>query len=97
MKRDVTLDPGWTFTGTVLGPDGKPLAGARKCDLNARYRWEHERMTTAEFAGGFNPRRPHAILFQHPEKGLVGAAQPPKENGGSVTVRLEPGAAVTGR
>ena len=28
VKRDVTLDPGWTFTGTVLGPDGKPLAGA---------------------------------------------------------------------
>ena len=28
MKRDVTLDPGWTITGVVLGPDGQPLAGA---------------------------------------------------------------------
>ena len=54
-------------------------------------------MKTAEFTAWFNPRRPHDVLFQHPEKGLVGVAQPPKENGGSVTVRLEPGAAVTGR
>src|SRR5262249_43376710 len=28
VRRVVTLDPGWTFTGTVLGPDGRPLAGA---------------------------------------------------------------------
>jgi hypothetical protein len=44
-----------------------------------------------------NPRRPRDVFFQHLEKGLVGVAQPPKENGGSVTVRMEPGAAVTGR
>jgi hypothetical protein len=52
-------------------------------------------MKTAEFTGWFNPRRPD-VLFHHPEKGLVGVAQP-KENGSSITVRLEPGAAVAGR
>ena len=31
------------------------------------------------------------------ETGLVGVAQPPKKDGGSVTVRMEPGATVTGR
>jgi protocatechuate 3,4-dioxygenase beta subunit len=97
VRRDVTLDPGWTFTGTVLGPDGKPLAGARRCDLNGRRQWEHGRMTTAEFGGGFNPHHLHDILFQYPEKGLIGVARPPKEDRGSVTVRLERGAAVTGR
>ena len=61
-------------------------------------RWDREAMKTAEFTvRGFNPRRPRDVLFQHPEKGLVGVAQPPKENGGSVTVRMEPGATVTGR
>src|SRR5262249_4745571 len=25
VRRDVTLDPGWAFKATVLGPDGKPL------------------------------------------------------------------------
>src|SRR5262249_18519287 len=29
VKRDVTLDPGWRLTGTVLDSDGKPLAGTR--------------------------------------------------------------------
>ncbi|HEV3255969.1 MAG TPA: sigma-70 family RNA polymerase sigma factor [Gemmataceae bacterium] len=100
VKRDVTLDPGWTFKGTVLGPDGKPLAGARSFDLNrlnGRAWWEVERMKTAEFTGGFNPRWPRDILIQHLEKGLVAVAQPPKKNGGTVTVQMEPGAAVTGR
>jgi protocatechuate 3,4-dioxygenase beta subunit len=95
VRRDVTLDPGWTFTGTVLGPDGKPLAGARSFDLNGRCWWEQ--MKTAAFSGGFNPHRPYDVFFQHPGKGLVGVAHPPKENGGSVRVRMGPGAAVTGR
>jgi protocatechuate 3,4-dioxygenase beta subunit len=94
VKRDVTLDPGWTFTGTVVGPDGKPLAGAWGFGVTG----EHEKTKTAEFTvQPFNPRRPHAVLFQHLEKGLVGVAQPPTENGGSVTVRMGPGAAATGR
>jgi hypothetical protein len=97
VKRDVTLDPGWTFTGTVLGPDGRPLAGARGFGLNGAV-WDREGMKTAAFTvRGFSPRRSWDVLFRHPEKGLVGVARPPKENGGSVTVRLEPGAAVTGR
>jgi 5-hydroxyisourate hydrolase-like protein (transthyretin family) len=97
VRRDITLDPGWTFTGTVLGPDGKPLPGARSFGLGDRG-WSHEALKTAAFTvQAFNPRRPRDVLFQHPEKGLVGVARPPKENGGSVTVRLEPGATVTGR
>jgi RNA polymerase sigma factor (sigma-70 family) len=94
VKRDVTLDPGWTFTGTVLGPDGQPLAGAWSFGV---FR-ERGKEKAAEFrVHAFNPRRPHAVLFQHLQKKLVGVAQPPKENGGSVTVQMGPGAAVTGR
>jgi protocatechuate 3,4-dioxygenase beta subunit len=98
VRRDVTLDPGRALKGTVLGPDGKPLAGARVLNLNSSMLgWGREGMRTAEFTGWFNPRRPREFLLRHPEKGLVGVAQPPKENGSSVMVRLEPGAAVTGR
>jgi sigma-70-like protein len=97
VKRDVTRDPGWTFTGTIRGPDDKPLAGARGLGLTD-YSWEGAGMKTAEFTvRAFNPQRPRPVLFIHPEKGLVGVARPPKENGGSVTVRLEPGAAIVGR
>jgi RNA polymerase sigma factor (sigma-70 family) len=98
VKRDVTLDPGWALKATVLGPDGKPLAGARVLNLNSsRLWWGREGMKTAEFTGWFHPRRPRDLVLRHPEKGLVGVAQPPKENGGSVTVRMGPGATVTGR
>ncbi len=101
VKRDVTLDPGWTFKGTVLGPDGRPLAGAWGIGLTARGTfWEsdYEVMKTAEFTvSGYNPHRPRPIIFQHPEKGLVGVAQPPKNKGDSITVQLRPGATVEGR
>jgi hypothetical protein len=97
VRRDVTLDPGWSFKVTVLGTDGKPLAGARVLDLNSYHiGWGAEGMK-AEFTGWFNPRRPKEYLLSHPEKKLVGVARPPKENGGSVTVRMGRGAAVTGR
>jgi protocatechuate 3,4-dioxygenase beta subunit len=97
-KRDVPLDPGWTFSGRLLGPDGKPLTGARGFSVSDRFRSWMDRSDTAEFTVRcFNPRQQRDILFQHPEKGLVGVVQPPKENGGSVTVQMQPGATVTGR
>jgi RNA polymerase sigma factor (sigma-70 family) len=96
VLRDVTLDPGRKIKGTVLGPDGQPLPGTRNLFLAGTW-WDREATKTAEFAGWFNPHETPEILFQHPEKGLIGVVQPPKENGGSVTVRLEPGATVTGR
>jgi hypothetical protein len=59
--------------------------------------WDNEATRTAEFTAWFNPHERYEIVFQHPEKGLVGVTQPPQENGGPATVRLEPGATVTGR
>src|SRR5262249_55164365 len=97
LVRDVTLDPGWTFQCSLVGPDGKPLVGARSFDLNREHWWEREPMKSAQSAGAFTPRRPYEVLFQHGEKGLVGVAQPPKVKGGTLTVRMAPGAAVTGR
>jgi RNA polymerase sigma factor (sigma-70 family) len=97
VRRDVTLDPGWTFTGTVLGPDDKPLVGARYFGLSDRD-GPYNTTKTAEFTvKAFNPRRPRDVFFQHPEKGLVGVARPPKENGGSIIVKMQPGATITGR
>ena len=100
VKCDLTIDSGGTFTGTVLGLDGRPLAGAWAIGLDSREGpWErHEPMKTAEFTvRRFNPRHPRPILFQHPKNGLVGVAQPPKNKGDSITVQLRPGAMVTGR
>jgi protocatechuate 3,4-dioxygenase beta subunit len=96
VGRDITLDPGWTFTGTVLGPDGKPLAGAWGLGLSPRT--DLEALKTAEFTvSQFNPRQPRLLLFQHPRKGLVGVARPPEHRGDSITVQLQPGATIKGR
>jgi RNA polymerase sigma factor (sigma-70 family) len=98
VRRDITLGPGWALKATVVGPDGKPLAGARSLNLNSSWvRWGPEGMKTAELTAWFHPRRPREVLLRHSEKGLVGVARPPKENGASVTVRMESGATVTGR
>jgi RNA polymerase sigma factor (sigma-70 family) len=97
-RRDVPLDPGWTFSGKLLDPDGKPLTGARGLSVSDRYRSWSDRKDTAEFTvRTFNPRQTRDILFQHLERGLVGVVMPPTENGGSVTVKMQPGATVTGR
>jgi RNA polymerase sigma factor (sigma-70 family) len=98
-KRDVTLDPGWNVKVAVVGPDGKPLPGTRCFGLsNYQARWDGEETKTSEFTAWYDPTGwQHEIIFQHTEKRLVGVAQPPTENGGHVTVRMAPGAAVTGR
>jgi RNA polymerase sigma factor (sigma-70 family) len=73
LKRDLTLDPGRTLTGTVLGPDGKPLAGARGFGLTnrtTRARWDREARQTAEFTvRAFNPRRPRGGALPAPGTG----------------------------
>jgi RNA polymerase sigma factor (sigma-70 family) len=99
VECDVTLDPGKSFTGAVVGPDGRPLAGALGFGLSGRFPpWDREPLKTAEFTvRSFHPKSPRAVLFVHTEKGLVGLARPPKGPSQPVTVRLEPGAALTGR
>src|SRR5262249_7428586 len=39
---DLALDPGRTLSGTVAGPDGKPLAGAMAAGLSVAGDWEHQ-------------------------------------------------------
>ena len=98
VKRDVTLDSGWTFRATVLDPEGKPLIGARGYGVEDKFsRWT-DKMDAAEFTVRcFSPRHPHDVIFHHQEKGLVGVMPLPEENGGSVTSDVQLAAMVTGR
>jgi hypothetical protein len=93
VERDVTLDPGLSFSGTVLGPDGKPLDGVEAWGLKVREKTELAEFTVA----AFNPRQPRDLFLTHRSKGLVAVVLPPKSKGGSVTAQMEPGAVVTGR
>jgi RNA polymerase sigma factor (sigma-70 family) len=96
--RNLTLDPGETFRGKLVGPDGKPLTGVRTYGLSGDDGWERPALQTAEFTvRTFNPRRPRPVLFHHAEKRLVGALTPPRDKDRPVTVTMQPGATVTGR
>ncbi len=90
LKYELTVQPGRVVTGTVTGPDGRPLAGAT---LNG----------APMAAGGsfkvthLNPRRAHELLFEHKAKklGLFMALR--GDAAGPLAVRLQPHGSVTGR
>ncbi len=109
-SRDITiaLEPGRTRTGTVIGPDGQPLAGAHVAGLtplphflhsyDPRQRAQSKGLPTAKFTVlGLNPRKARNIVFFHPGKKLGKVQAVRGDEAGSLTVRLEPLGGLTGR
>ncbi len=102
FRRDVALDPGETHAGTVVDPDGEPIRGARAFGLTGWWgdgsNGNGPPLATASFTvEAFNPRRPRPVLFLLPEKRWVGALEVPAGPKKPLTVRLRPGAVVSGR
>ena len=89
------------MTASVVGPDGKPLAGAHAAGLSPVFgfsRFEQRKLGSASFkVGGLAPRRPRAVFLFHQEKKLARVQRFEGDEKGPVTVRLEPLAALTGR
>jgi hypothetical protein len=70
---DVALAPGRTLTGRIVGPDGKPLAGARVCGLSDDGRWTMDPLPGAEFTvKALEPNKPRLLQFVHQGKKLSG-------------------------
>jgi RNA polymerase sigma factor (sigma-70 family) len=94
---DLALVPGVTLTGTVLGPDGKPLAGALVRGAQDQDYWE-DRPAEAEFTVlALKPGEPRLLQFTHPEKKLAGSLVVRGDEKGPLTVPLGPAGALTGR
>jgi hypothetical protein len=95
---EVTLqfDRGKTATGTVVGPDGKAVAGVKGYGLTACSP-QAQPLTGGRFtAFALDPDRPRTVLFVDAEKKLA-AAVPLKGDEKDVTVKLEPWGKVSGR
>jgi RNA polymerase sigma factor (sigma-70 family) len=102
LNAEIKLDPGKTVTGRVLGPDGKPLAGALASGLKSSPtvfgQWEAEPLRGAEFeAVGVDPKQPRAVALVHKERKLAGVVRVGGGEQGPVEVRLQPWATLTGR
>ncbi len=92
---NVALDPGHALKGTVLGPDGKPLAGARVSGLKDMGYWLN--CGTDFTVESLRPNRPRVLQFVHEEKKLVGLLVLGGDEKEPLSVRLEPYGTLTGR
>jgi RNA polymerase sigma factor (sigma-70 family) len=95
---DVELDPGHTLTGTVVGPDGRPLAGARVSGAQPMGFWEKEPLKGAEFTVlCLGDEESRLVQVLHEGKHLAGAQVVKGDTKEAVRVQLQPWGSVSGR
>jgi RNA polymerase sigma factor (sigma-70 family) len=96
----IALKPGRSLGGTLVGPDGQPVAGTRAAGLRSipRFFFPPEKLEAAGFTvGGLSPEQPRPLLFVHPEKKLAKVHTIRSEEKEPLTVRLEAMGALSGR
>ncbi len=91
---DLVLDPGTMPRGTVVDPDGKPLAGATALGLtayNTHRNWTRSPLKTAEFTvWGLGPTDEREVVFVHKAKQLTGSVRVRGDAKGPLVVKLGP-------
>ena len=97
LAYQLVLDPGRSLTGTVVGPDGKPLAGTLTRGLDGGGFWTYQPAKTAEFTvSALKPGEPRRLTFLHKEKRLAGTLLVRGDEKSPLTVKLEPWGVLTG-
>jgi RNA polymerase sigma factor (sigma-70 family) len=95
---EVLLHPGLRLTGTILDPDGKPLAGALASGLDSNGTWGYEALKTAEFTvQGLEKGETRLLQFFHKDKKLSGSVVIKEGQKDKLTVKLAPSGTLTGR
>jgi hypothetical protein len=93
----ITLDPGVPIPVSLTDPNGKPVAGAITLGMRSPSSDWSKPLAGAMFdVPAFNPDRPRALVFYHPDRDLGVLFQPKKGDAGPWTVKLQPTATVTG-
>src|SRR5262249_23065516 len=94
--------PGTMPRGTVVGPDGKPLAGTKAFGLTAYglgwRNWSRTPLKSAEFTVyGLDVNEEREVMFFHESKHLAGIVKVSGHGKGPLNVKLEPWGIVMGR
>jgi protocatechuate 3,4-dioxygenase beta subunit len=97
--RDIVLTPGRSVSGTVVGPDGRGLAGARVAGLGSLYPQDKElALSDSRFTVcGLEPGKPRTVVFWHDQTGLARAVVIRKDDKTPLAVRLESRGTAIGR
>jgi protocatechuate 3,4-dioxygenase beta subunit len=96
---DIVLEPGRRVSGSVLGPDGRGLAGAGVAGLGSLYPMNKElALSDSRFTVcGLEPDKPRTVVFWHQRTGLARALVIRKDDKTPLTVRLESRGIAIGR
>src|SRR5262249_4540830 len=98
---EIEVDRGRTRTGSLVGPDGKPVAGATAYGLDyygPRNAGGAAALTADTFTAlGLDPEKPRTPFSVHKERKLIGHVVIKGEDKGPLPVRLQPWGTLTGR
>ena len=96
--RGLQVDPGRTITGTIVDPEGLPLAGVEARYLEVFSYGTPRTLPSTEFeARGVDPRSPRRAFFVHRERQLAGTLLLDGTRDGPMTVTMVPWGVLTGR
>jgi hypothetical protein len=93
---DIRFDPGLSVSGRVVGPDGKPLAGAKVVGLGGKDLRPATLPTDAFTAHALSSGQPRTLFLVHEDRKLVGTVAV-QAGDKELIARLVPWASVTGR
>jgi RNA polymerase sigma factor (sigma-70 family) len=97
LTLELQIDPGRKQTGKVVGPDGKPLTGARFAGTAAVFSSVVKLEGDTFEARALDPDQLRRLVFLHPERKLGGWLRVAGNEKEPPTVKLQPLGAVRGR
>jgi RNA polymerase sigma factor (sigma-70 family) len=97
LKVTIPFDPGLSVSGTVVGPDGKPVAGCQGIGLQATDEMRPTPVPTDRFtAAALTAGQSRTVFLVHEAKGLVGT-RTVKSTDKDPVIRMQPWGVITGR
>ncbi len=98
LTRDLLLQRGRSLKVTVLGPDGKPLAGSQVAGLRDMGYWQTPPPEDSTYTIiSLRPGKPRVLTFLNAKRGLTGELVLSGDETKPQTITLQPWGVLTGR